>query len=346
MSTPAKAQSGYKKKRRVPPVRSSYVLGVSSGASSFTGWTLEVPTPIATARGAPLEVPTPIATASGKKLALARPAARVGVEVGQAEQASVLSEEASDPLFEGLRMLLVEIIQGAVRRLAKCQHCNTILDVKESLGMGHKAGVVTRIVLFCPQCGKEEFFSNQSQAKPVNSKLVFASKLVGLGCAGADTFCRALRLPSTLGGTTSTKYTEELAQLSIQAAEDSFNVASANLHRHLGVAEDEIVDSVFSCDGTWSKRGHTAGYGVVPVISQETRQVVDCSILSKSCPECVKHQNLDKASKEYQVWWENHEDSCNANFTGSSPAMEQEGALRMWNRSEEKRKLRYTTVCY
>ena len=115
---------------------------------------------------------------------------------------------------------------------------------------------------------------------------------------------------------------EELAQLSTQAVEDSFNVASANLHRYLGVAKDEIVDSVlFTCDGTWSKRGHTAGYGVVPVISQETRQVVDCSILSKSCPECVKHQNLDKASEEYQMWWENHEDSCNANFAGSSPAM-------------------------
>ena len=345
MSTPAKARSGYKK-RRMPPPRRSCVPGVSNGASSSTGGTLEVPTPIATASGGPLEVPTPIATASGKKLALASPSARVGVEVGQAEQASALSEEASDPFYEGLRMLLLEMVQGAVRRLAACQHCSTILDVRESLGLGHKAGVVTRIVLFCPQCGEEEFFSNPSQAKAINSKLVFASKLVGLGSTGVDTFCRALGLPSTLSHPSFTRHTEELAQLSTKAAEDSFNVASANLHRHLGVAEDEIVDSVFSCDGTWSKRGHTAGYGVVPVISQETGQVVDCSILSKSCPECVKHQNLDKASEEYQVWWENHEDSCNANFVGSSPAMEQEGALRMWNRSEEKRKLRYTTVCY
>ena len=119
MSTPAKARSGYKK-RRMPPPQGSYVPGVSSGASSSTGGTLEVPTPIATASSGPLEVPILIATASGKKLALARPAARVGVEVGQVEQASVLSEEASDPFFEGLRMLLVEIIQGAVRRLAKC----------------------------------------------------------------------------------------------------------------------------------------------------------------------------------------------------------------------------------
>ena len=156
MSTPATARSGYKK-RRMPPPRGSCVPGVSNGASSSTGGPLEVPTPIAAANGGPLEVPTPIATASGKKLALASPAARV-VEVGQAEQASALSEEASDSFYEGLRMLLLEVVQGAVRRLAACQHCNTILDVKESLGLGHKAGVVTRIVLFCPECGEEDSF--------------------------------------------------------------------------------------------------------------------------------------------------------------------------------------------
>ena len=82
-------------------------------------------------------------------------------------------------------------------------------------------------------------------------------------------------------------FCEVYGGLSTQAAD----VASGHLHRHLGVAEDEIVDSVFSCDGTWSKHGHTAGYGVVPVISQKTRQVVDCSILNKFCPEYVKHQN-------------------------------------------------------
>ena len=41
----------------------------------------------------------------------------------------------------------MEIVQGAVRKLAKCQHCNN---------------VVTRIVLFCPECGEEEFFSSKA----------------------------------------------------------------------------------------------------------------------------------------------------------------------------------------
>ena len=39
-----------------------------------------------------------------------------------------------------------------------------------------------------------------------------------------------------------------------------------------------------------------------------------------------------------------HQDSCNSNFTGSSPAMEAEGASILWGRSVEKNRLRYTTV--
>ena len=72
-------------------------------------------------------------------------------------------------------------------------------------------------------------------------------------------------LPTTLGPTSFVKYMEELAQLSTQAVEDSFNVA-ANLHRHLGVAEDENVNAEFTCDGTWSKWGYVACYGVVLVV--------------------------------------------------------------------------------
>ena len=39
-----------------------------------------------------------------------------------------------------------------------------------------------------------------------------------------------------------------------------------------------------------------------------------------------------------------HRDSGNSNHTGSSPAMEAEGASILWARSVEKHKLRYTIV--
>ena len=39
-----------------------------------------------------------------------------------------------------------------------------------------------------------------------------------------------------------------------------------------------------------------------------------------------------------------HQDSCNSNYTSSSPAMEAEGASTLWARSVEKYKLQYTVV--
>ena len=53
---------------------------------------------------------------------------------------------------------------------------------------------------------------------------------------------------------------------------------------------------------------------------------------------------MGSESKEFQEWMEKHQDSCNSNYTGSSPAMEAEGASILWARSVEKNKLRYTVV--
>ncbi len=41
---------------------------------------------------------------------------------------------------------------------------------------------------------------------------------------------------------------------------------------------------------------------------------------------------------------EGHRKSCELNIEGSSPAMECEGVLRIWNRSVETRHLRYTQM--
>ena len=53
---------------------------------------------------------------------------------------------------------------------------------------------------------------------------------------------------------------------------------------------------------------------------------------------------MGSESQEFLDWMAKHQDSCNSNFTGSSPAMEAEGASILWGRSVEKNRLRYTTV--
>ena len=56
-----------------------------------------------------------------------------------------------------------------------------------------------------------------------------------------------------------------------------------------------------TCDGTWSKRGFTALYGVVVVASWDSGQVLDCEFVSKYCTECAAHEKLSKDSDEYQI---------------------------------------------
>ena len=53
----------------------------------------------------------------------------------------------------------------------------------------------------------------------------------------------------------------------MQAAADNMRAASEYLHSLLGAAPEEVVDVVVTCDGTWSKWGFTATYGIVVVIA-------------------------------------------------------------------------------
>ena len=64
--------------------------------------------------------------------------------------------------------------------------------------------------------------------------------------------------------------------------------------------------------------------------------------LRQGFKQCECHEHLDKTSLEYQTWKADHT-TCKANFHGSAPAMESEGAERIRaQRSLELHNLRYT----
>ena len=81
------------------------------------------------------------------------------------------------------------------------------------------------------------------------------------------------------------------------------------------------------------------------VLSWETGQVLDVTVLRKSCKDCKEDEStMGSESQEFPDWMEKHQNSCNSNYTRSSPAMEAEGASILWGRSVEKNQLRYTVV--
>ena len=82
-----------------------------------------------------------------------------------------------------------------------------------------------------------------------------------------------------------------LQQIAQEVSVESCRSASAQLHRLQGADPDDVVDVTVTCDGTWSRCGFVAAYGVVAVLSWETGQVLDVMVLSKSCKVCKEAQH-------------------------------------------------------
>lgn len=96
-------------------------------------------------------------------------------------------------------------------------------------------------------------------------------------------------------------------------------------------------------DGTCQKRGHSSKIGVVFVISVDTSEILDYSVKYLVCHECKARNCGDKGTDEYKVWKDAHASSCQVNHHGSSEEMEAVATTEVFNRSIEKRQLKYTT---
>ena len=106
--------------------------------------------------------------------------------------------------------------------------------------------------------------------------------------------------------------------------------------------ENDEVNCAVSCDGTWEKRGYSSQNGCVIVTSVDSGKVIDAEPLTQFCKQCQLHSHLDKDSEECCRWRADH-NNCKANYKGSAPAMESEGAERIY-RSFAEHKLRYTEL--
>lgn len=96
--------------------------------------------------------------------------------------------------------------------------------------------------------------------------------------------------------------------------------------------EDEITDCGISCNGTWQRQGFSSLNGCVMAISMDTGKVVDVEVLSKLCK---MHEDEEDTPKN-NAWKIYHKPKCQTNFKGSAPAMEPQGACRIFKCSGRK----------
>ena len=304
---------------------------------------------------APVERPTPLETASGKKLAIcprcpsSSEPSRRGLRSSHPSASSTC--ESDDYVYmgelKGYRLVNCERLSQAVSESGVCSGCGSPLTVRENLVS--RRGLVSKLVVCCTNiaCNREVKISDPyaSDAKSLNVRSVVAMRTIGRGQASLQTFCGMMDMLPPVTPTSFSEHTKVLAGFSVETASENMLAASAHLHQLHGVELTDVIDVAVTCDGTWSKCGFTATYGVVVVIAWESGQVLDYEIKSKRCIVCA-HQKMDPESEEFAEWWEGHREQCECNYDGSSPAMEWKAATVLFSRSVERLHLRYEeTIC-
>lgn len=215
----------------------------------------------------------------------------------------------------------------------------------------HRCGLKSEISVSCNSCDEKACLITSDNAAQrgtsydINRRAVYHAIETGCGYEGLASFCSIMNMPCI----SKVSYQQQLESILVSLEEEATEeMASAGKELHELANSDTqdaggIIDVAVSFDGTWAKRGFTSLTGVVFVISVDTGKVLDYHCLSKACQKCSLKKSKCVDDAEFENWQIEHLASgqCDINFNGSSPAMECEGAVKLWERSIEKHNLRY-----
>eukprot|EP00112_Aurelia_sp_Birch-Aquarium-sp1_P002811 Seg1311.5 transcript_id=Seg1311.5/GoldUCD/mRNA.D3Y31 product="hypothetical protein" protein_id=Seg1311.5/GoldUCD/D3Y31 len=179
----------------------------------------------------------------------------------------------------------------------------------------------------------------------VNSRATLAFRGIGCGFSAMKEWCGVMNMPYAMSQDAYTAHHNKIHKASIEMAkilQDDSAKPIREAYKDIGVLPDKngFLEIAVSFDGAWHRRGHSSHNGLASTIDLLTGIPTDFEVLSNFCLKC----KIATEKPDDPEWREKHAANCPKNFTGSSNAMEVECALRLWNRSEERHKLRYTTM--
>lgn len=259
-------------------------------------------------------------------------------------QTPEFTRQSSQKEEDGYRIVYIENIRKAVEMMHKCEN-GTIVTCE---GTSKRAGLSSSYDFECTKCRQRV---DMDTSKPVegkassfdiNRRTNFAMGELGLGREALATICEILNMPPPVSDSAYQKHNRSVNLATRKVLEERLNDAGHRVRTFLQKDDTEIIDVAVSFDGTWSKRGFTANYGVGIVISADTGEVLDYVVLSKVCELCKAAEKHKSNPEKYQEWKDAHVASglCQKNYNGSSPAMEKAARI-LWSRSVEKHKFLY-----
>ena len=208
---------------------------------------------------------------------------------------------------------------------------------------------MSQFSLQCSSCEESSSLPTSSgvtqrgKSYDINCRVVYHAIESGSGYEGLATFCGIMNMPC-LSKPAYYKQVDNILEALEDEAKEDMRKAGERLGQQILEENpekdlDDTLDAVVSFGGTWAKQGFTSLTGVVFVISVDTGEVLDYRVLSKACQKCALKKAKGVNEEEFEEWLLEHE--CDINFAGSSPAMECEGAVVLWERSVERHNLRY-----
>ena len=250
-------------------------------------------------------------------------------------------KECKESIISGFRFVDMRIL-SSVMECMPCKECFVCDLILQEQAMKRK-GCASNLRLLCCSCGwSMEFFTSAQIGRffEVNRRFVYASRSVGCGRAAGKRFCGLMNMPPPPRPTPYARHNKEILRAVKKISLETMRDTAREIHDIKPGSDEGIARYGVSVDGTWQRRGFSSLNGCVSAISMDTGKVVDVEPLSKVCIKCREHEN-DPDTPETTAWRADHRASCKANFKGSAPAMEPEGALRMFQRSVDLHKLQY-----
>ncbi|GFU92801.1 uncharacterized protein TNCV_785951 [Trichonephila clavipes] len=197
-------------------------------------------------------------------------------------------------------------------------------------------------VLCCPVCLHDELSltedsRNTSSEKinnnfKLNNLIDFALRVIGKRYTAGNKLFGMLDLPF-LSKTASRNQELKIQQAASIVSIETMKNAATEVKKLRNSPLESISCCGVSLDGTWQKRGYLSHNGCVSCISIDTGKILDIEIMSHFCRICSKKAKVPDAATNAHV--------C-CNHMGSASSMETVGAYRIFERSENHRKLQYT----